>query len=120
MTLPPKLLSKYLARFDELIQKGKAIYDAIKVIPGEYYQPRISGHFLEPPIKAPDYYSVDYQAFYKWQINYKSLLAQIITLDSVQRKLIEKPGPFWGDKDNLANHLSVLEALKEDFEKGFL
>jgi hypothetical protein len=76
--LPPNLLNKYLARFDELIQKGRAIHDAMIVEPGEYYQPRGYGVFTEPPIREPDNYIVDREAFAKWKINYVSLLEQVI------------------------------------------
>lgn len=119
--LPPNLLNKYLARFDELIQKGRAIYDAIKVEPGGYYPQReVYQMFGDPPRKAPDKYIVDSEAFAKWRINYVSLLEQVIPLDSTQRKLIENPGYASDTKDSLENHLSVLEAIREDFEKGFL
>lgn len=118
--LPPNLFNKYLARFDELIQEGRKIYNSMKVEPGGYYRLRGYGTFAEQPIKEPDNYIVDSEAFAKWRINYASLLEQVIPPNSTQRKLIEEPGYAFNAKGSLENYLSVLEAIREDFEKGFL
>jgi hypothetical protein len=107
--LPPNLFKKYLARFDELIQKGHEIYDAMTFKFGESIEEL-----------NDDNYIVDRVAFAKLRVNYVSLLEQVIPLNSPQRKLIEEPGTSYTSKQSLENHISVLEALREDFKNGFL
>jgi len=118
--LPPNLLSKYLARFDELIQKGRAIHDAIKVEPREDYQPQRHGVPTKISFLETNRYIVDWEAFAKWKINYESLLERVIPPNNPQRKLIEEPRRSSTDKLDLEYSIYILEALKEEFEKGFL
>ena len=71
---------RHLAQFNELIAEGEAMYKAIKVISGEYYQP-IYASFIEPPRQAPERYVLDGDYdWQKWETNYKLLLARIIPL----------------------------------------
>ena len=110
---------KYLDQFNELIAEGEDMYKAIKVIPGEYYQPRFAS-IGEPPRQAPERYVLDGDYdWQKWQTNYKLLLDQVILLTSSQRTLIEESWG-WDLKTNLKTHLSNLKAVKENYEKGLL
>lgn len=116
--LPSK---KNLARFDELINEGEAILQRIKVIPGEPYYPRGYPSLFEQPIQAPDNYIFDESDdLKKWLINYKSLLEQVIPINSNHRKRIEDTGIWWDPKSNLESRLSILKAIRDDYEKGFL
>jgi hypothetical protein len=100
--LPPKLLDKYIARFDELIEQGRAIHDA-------------------KTLNEDNEDTVDYKAFTKWRINYLSLLEQVIPRDNIQRKLMEEPSYYCSTLGiQLTEDICVLEAIKDDFEKGFL
>ncbi|MEG4353155.1 hypothetical protein QUA70_25105 [Microcoleus sp. LAD1_D5] len=110
---------KYLDQFNELIAEGEAMYKAIKVRPGEYYQPRYYG---EPVRQAPERYVLDGDYDWeKWQTNYKLLLEQVIPLTNSQRtSLIEVSSHFGNLKRTLEAHLAKLKALKENYEKGLL
>ena len=109
----------YLDQFNKLIAEGEAMYKAIKVIPGEYYQPR-SASFGEPPRQAPETYVFDEDSdWQKWQTNYKLLLDHVIPLTSSQRTLIEAYSSYRDLKNNLEIHLSNLKAVKEHYEKGW-
>jgi hypothetical protein len=101
--LPKKLFSKYLTRFDELIAEGEVIQKTIKV---ERY--------------VPTERTMDYEAFGKWEINCESLLDQVIPSKSIHRKIIESPPNYYTSEFKLKSIISVLRALKEDYEKGFL
>ena len=109
---------KYLDQFNELIAEGEDMCKAIKVIPGEYYQPRYAS-FGEPPRQAPETYVFDEDSdWQKWQTKYKLLLDHVIPLTSSQRTLIEAYSSYRDLKNNLEIHLSNLKAVKEHYEKG--
>ncbi|MEG4579250.1 hypothetical protein QUA71_06385 [Microcoleus sp. MON1_C5] len=122
---------RYLAQFNELIAEGEAMYKAIKVIPGEFSQPR-SPSFDQPPgifvisfddspIQGPDRYVLDGNYDWeKWQTNYKLLLEQVIPLTSSQRTSLIEVSSGSNLKTNLETHLSKLKAVKENYEKGWL
>ena len=105
--LPPKLKAKYLARFDELIAEGTSLYHSIK--------------YLGVGALGYEAYELDYDAFARWRVNRSSLLDQVLPLNSVHRKLIEREAePLDNAKSSLQDHLNDLKALREDFEKGYL
>lgn len=127
MPLPSKLRIQYLARFDELIQRGQAIHDSITVKPGEldYSRKALLDQYLneigtpKSPPRGPSYEVVDHNALTTWEINYTSLLDQVIPQSSIQRKLLE-PYASLEYKSGLSKKISALRAIKEDFEQGFL
>ena len=109
---------KYLDQFNKLIAEGEAMYKAIKVIPGEYNEPRFYG---ERVTQAPETYVFDEDSdWQKWQTNYKLLLDHVIPLTSSQRTLIEAYSSYANPKKNLEIHLSNLKAVKEHYEKKLL
>lgn len=108
---------KYLDQFNKLIAEGEAMYKAIQVIPGEYYQSRVDGELKQ----APETYALDKDSdWQKWQTNYKLLLDHVIPSTSSQRTLIEAYSSYADPKKNLEIHLSNLKAVKENYEKGLL
>jgi hypothetical protein len=108
----------YLDQFNKLIAEGEAMYKAIKVIPGEYNEPRYYGQRVT---QAPDRYVLDGDYDWKkWQTNYKFLLDKVIPLTSSQRTLIEVSSRYGNLQTNLKTHLSNLKAVKENYEKGLL
>jgi hypothetical protein len=115
--LTSNLFQRYLDQFNELIAEGEAMYKAIKVIPGKYYESRVDGELKQ----APETYALDEDYDWKkWQANYKFLLDKVIPLTSSQRTLIEVSSRYGNIKTNLEAHLSNLKAVKENYEKGLL
>lgn len=98
MTLPTNLFNKYMARFDQLIAKGEEIRKTVNVREG----------------------IIDYDSFCQWDINCDSLLHQIIPANNIHQKLIDGSKKYYSNQDKLRYILSILKALKEDFEQGFL
>jgi len=116
MTLPPSVLNKYLDRFDELIQEGERIYKVLKDIPSVHF--RTSGKVIRPLTQQE---VEDKQKLEGWNLNYLSLLDQIIPPRSVHRKLLDEKGIVpREDHERLNTCLSRLKGLKNDFQKGFL
>jgi Domain of unknown function (DUF4145) len=122
MPFPPHIRTKYLNRFDELIQRGQEIHDSIKIIPRESYITRNqSNPFRESPRNqnVRTYEDIDQSALTQWNIHYQSLLEQIIPLNSVQRKLVDLKNSY-SIKSHLSERIAALKAIKEQFEHGFL
>lgn len=116
MTLPPSVLNKYLDRFDELIQEGERIYKVIKDIPPVYFS--ALDEVISPLTKQE---IEDQQKLEGWNVNYLSLLDQIISPRSVHRNLLgEKRERVPNLPGTLNTRLSRLKGLKEDFQKGYL
>ena len=124
--LPPKLKAKYLTRFDELIEEGEVVFAGIKVIPGQAYPlTERDRNFMSlgmqrrSPIKASDSYSLP-SNYDEWLLNVKSLLDQVIPITSSHRKLIDEMNRYGTAQTHTKERLSVLRAMRKDFELGFL
>jgi hypothetical protein len=116
MSLPPSVLKKYLDRFDELIQEGEKIYQIIKYITDGYFRDSVQG---TRPLNQQEI--EEQQKLEGWNLNYLSLLDQIIPPTSVHRNLLNERGivPIPPHK-SLNTHIVRLKGLKDDLEKGFL
>jgi hypothetical protein len=120
MTLPPKLFNKYLERFNKLIKAGENIHQAITVIPGTPATPQhqiIGGPRGMP---TPEAYRIDSNSFNEWRINCISLLDQVIPQNSPHRDQVARFNQGSADKTRLEMGISILKAIKDDYEKGFL
>ncbi|MEG4589441.1 DUF4145 domain-containing protein [Microcoleus sp. MOSTC5] len=116
MTLPPDVFSKYLARFDELIQEGERIYKVIKDIPTHHFGTldEVISPLTQQELEAQ-------QKLEGWNVNYLSLLEQIISSRSFHRKLLdEKRERLSILPGTLNTRISRLKGFKDDFQKGFL
>lgn len=115
MALPPNLRKKYLDRFDTLIQEGERLYQIIKGI--DYPVVMTTSTRIRPTsiqeAEAEDRLKV-------WNVNYESLLDQIIPKGSIHRRKVEDEENFYSNKISLNTRLSRLKALKDDFEQNFL
>jgi hypothetical protein len=120
MTLPPKLFHKYLERFNELIDEGESIRRAIQVIPGQPGTPQWQMIGGSRGMPTQDKYEIDSKSFDEWRINCISLLAQVIPQDSPHKERVERFNKIRADKITLEMGISILKAIKEDFEQGFL
>jgi hypothetical protein len=106
---------KYLAQFNKLIAEGEAMYKAIQVIPGEYFQSRVDGERKQ----APETYALDEDYDWEnWQANYKLLLEHVIRLTNSELTSLIKASSGGNLKKNLKTDLSNLKAVKENYEKG--
>jgi hypothetical protein len=116
MTLPPSVLNKYLDRFDELIQEGERIYKVIKDIPTVHF-----GTSDEVIIPLTQQELEEKQKLEGWNVNYLSLLDQIISPRSAHRNLLEEKRERVAHFSSTLNtRISRLKGLKDDFQKGFL
>ena len=118
--LTSNLFQIYLAQFDKLIAEGEVMHKAIKVIPGKYYE---SGYerFGQSVRQGPEKYVLDGDYdLKKWLINYKLLLDKVIPSTNSQQTLLIEVSSFWCWKSDLEERLSVLKAVKENYEKGLL
>ncbi|MEG4235005.1 DUF4145 domain-containing protein [Microcoleus sp. Pol11C3] len=115
MRLPPSILNKYLARFDELIQEGERIYKVLK---------DMSIAFLwgtEEVIRALTQQELEYRhKLPGWYLNYLSLLDRIIPPRSVHRKLLDGTERYFEDFEKLNTHVYQLslsiKKMKDDFK----
>ena len=107
---------RYLDQFNKLIADGEAMYKAIEVRPGEYFQSRVDGERKQ----APETYDLDEDYDWEnWQANYKLLLEHVIRLtNSELTSLIKESSGGNLNKKKLKTDLSNLKAVKENYEKG--
>jgi hypothetical protein len=85
MILPPSLLKKYLARFDELITVGEGIEQRVQTIQGKVKR----GFVRENIYKEEDRHKIDEPAFYQWKVNCANLISQIVPSRHTHHKIIE-------------------------------
>jgi hypothetical protein len=109
MILPEKLKTKYLGRFDELIIEGKGIATSIRQIPGQMNWGR--------PSITPDW---DRQRLGKWSANCLTLLDPFGREGTKLKEQLDFFAHVTGNKHELEGCVGILEALREDLEKGFL
>ncbi|ACK73947.1 conserved hypothetical protein (plasmid) [Gloeothece citriformis PCC 7424] len=117
--LSQNLRNKYISRFEELITRGEQIKEDVEIIPKKYYRKPFSSSF-EPSIEIPETTKINDQNFFLWKHNCRSLLEQIIPPNSVHRKILDDTNTYWSSESELNDLMSILKALKEDFEKGYL
>jgi hypothetical protein len=117
MMLPEALITKYLARFDELIKEGEDLLTRIRT------EKQFSGNSWmtgEPQYRTVHLFSEN-QRKHKWGNNIINLLERLLPLNDPNRKFIEQlnegipnnPGVF-------KKVLGTLQAIREDIEKGFI
>ena len=120
MYLPPRLFDKYLNRFNELIIKGEEIQRNARTEQGDYYPSPRSPYigWETDTVRTPDKFIINEDAFRQWNINIDSLLDQIIPSNSIHKGKINEY--YYDQKSRLESRISILKAIKEDFEQGFL
>ena len=111
MNLPKNLRAQYLARFDDLIAEGKALVDSIQVIP-----PHESGAF----VITYTTYNWDPQRLGRWKTTCLALLQPFAEHGSHSKGQIDLIATTNGEKPRVEYCLGILEAFRDDFDKGFL
>lgn len=115
MQLPPNLQKKYLQRFDELIEEGRSIHKAIKVIPGA-----VSYDTLGHPRQGASHLQIDWENFVTWRTRSVTLLSQVVGKTGPHVESVEVFSAISNTKGNLEWGISFLRAIRDDFWKGFL
>lgn len=115
MRLPAALRQKFLHRFDELLVEGRSIHRDIKEIPGRHYQ-SVDDRYHQ----KPSTYSVEWPRFVGWRTRCVTLLGQVIAADSSHKQALDRLTVIENGKIQLEWGISFLEAIKDDFEHGFL
>lgn len=115
MGLPAALRQKFLQRFDELLEEGRAIHRDIKVIPGESY-------FTSDGIirQRNSIHSVDWPRFVTWRTRCVTLLGLVIGTEASHQGALAGFAVLKREKGGLEWGISFLEAIKDDFKQGFL
>lgn len=114
MVLPPNLHKKYLDRFDELIQEGEYLYRGLKNAPSVWTgtDAQTARSWTQEEVECG-------KQVESWLIKYRSLLHQILPLDSPHRELLQKEETFFEPSSRLDKYVYRLKGLKDDFAKGF-
>lgn len=111
MSLPKKLQSRFLARFDEMIVEGKLLADSIRVIP-----PHTRGNVTV----VSTTYESDPQRLARWKTNCLTLFHPFAKEGSQIREQAEQFSGTGSTKPQVRYALGILEAFRDDFDKGFL
>ena len=111
MTLPPKTRDQFLKRFDELIAEGKSLVESIEVIP-----PHSSGSVWVTYTT----YNWDRQRLSRWKTNCVTLLAPFAKKGTKAKEQIDVFTKTGGKKPEVQYCLGILEAFRDDFNRGFL
>src|ERR1700678_464155 len=111
MRLPKNIESQFLARFVELIAEGKSLVDSIDVIPPH----ERGGVFVTYTT-----YNWDPQRLARWKTNCLTLLTPFAAKGSHAHDQIDVITNTGGKKHQVEYSLGIVEALRDDFSKGFL
>jgi hypothetical protein len=111
MSLPKNIKAQFLTRFDELIAEGKSICNAIQVIP-----PHTSGNVCVTFTT----YNWDAQRLEKWKTNCLTLFHPFLVKGTNLDKQVDSFSHTSGKKPDVQRALGILEAFRDDLEKGFL
>ena len=111
MNLPKHVKSQYLARFDDLIKEGTAIVSSIQVHPPGNYGNVVMMYTT---------YKWDSQRVEKWKTSCLSLFQPLVSKGTKLYGQIDLFGSTTGEKPKMQRALGILEAFRDDFDKGFL
>jgi hypothetical protein len=111
MSLPKNVRDQYLARFDELISEGKKLSDSIAVIP-----PHSTGSFYITYTT----YNWDPQRLARWKTNCLTLFQPFAKHNSRVKEQVDVFFQSGGKKPEVEYCLGILDAFRDDFERGFL
>jgi hypothetical protein len=111
MILPKHIKSQYISRFDELVSEGASIVNSIQVIPPGNY-----GNF----VMISTSYKWDDRRVEKWKTSCLSLLQPLVSYGTRLHDQVDQFSSATGEKPKMQRALGILEALRDDLEKGFL
>lgn len=111
MSLPKQIKAQYLARFDELIKEGAAIVSSIQAYPPGQY-----GNLITVSTK----YRWDNQRVERWKTNCLALFEPLVARGTELARQVEVFRSTTGERPKMQKALGILEALRDDLERGFL
>ena len=111
MSLPSNIKTQFLARFDELIAEGKRILDSIQVFPPH----ERGGVFVTYTT-----YDWDEQSLAKWKTNCLTVFHPFARKGTKLYEQIDEFSETSGEKPHVERALGILEAFRDDLDKGFL
>ena len=111
MSVPTKVKSQYLARFDELIAEGKSLVGSIEVYP--------PGHRRGMFVTFTEY-GWDSQRLARWKTNCVTLLRPFVASSAHAKGQVDIIDETSGKRPAVEYCLGILEAFRDDFERGFL
>jgi hypothetical protein len=114
MGLPENLKSKYQHRFDELIAEGEGIHKDIRT---EHKTLRHAFHDDDSNVVRTTHY-IDWPRFVEWRTKVSTLLYNVVPKSNVHYEAVNKFPMLSNEKDHLEYGISLLKAIKEDFENG--
>jgi hypothetical protein len=111
MSLPKNIKVQFLARFDELIKEGAAFVNSINVRP--------PGNYGNVTMLSTTY-NWDAQRLEKWKTNCLALFHPFVVKGTNLDKQVDVFRQTSGKKPEVQRALGILEAFRDDLEKGFL
>jgi hypothetical protein len=111
MSLPKNMKAQFLARFDDLIREGAAFANSIKVYP--------PGNYGNVTMLSTSY-NWDAQCLGKWKTNCLALFQPFVVKGTNLEKQVDVFSKTSGEKPEVQRALGILEAFRENLEKGFL
>jgi hypothetical protein len=111
MSLPKKVRDQFLARFDELIVEGNSLVDSIEVIP-----PHSKGSVFVTYTT----YRLDPQRLARWKTNCMTLFQPFAKQGTKVKEQVDVFSKTGGKKPEVEYCIGILEAFRDDFDRGFL
>jgi len=116
MKLPKALQAKILLRFDTLLAEGEATLKA-----GQYIPPSVQEDmFGNTHQSGGDYRQLDGPRFVEWRSKAATLLSHVIPKGSIHSKTVGSLPELRATEWELQTALSLMRAIKNDLEEGFL
>jgi hypothetical protein len=113
MNLPKRLLTQYLGRFDELIVEGEAVL-------GSFRQHVERSPFGMGHSTYEHWVCEDEGRLNKWETNILNLVQPFIQGGTKLKEQVDQLADLGKGRDGVRMFVSVLKALREDLERGFL
>jgi len=114
MSLPENLKSKYRLRFDELIAEGERIHKDIKT----EHKTHLRAFDTDGSNVVTTTHYIDWPRFVEWRTKVSTLLYNVVPKANVHYEAVNKFPMLRNEKDQLEYGISLLKAIKEDFETG--
>jgi hypothetical protein len=114
MSISTKNKSLFLGRFDELIKVGEQLLANPVDVPAQFDRDSITGRSY---VSSPASQTLDWSQLVEWRTKVATLLSQAVPKDSVHEGYAKMALAI--KADSVQGIVSILRALRDDFEKGF-